>query len=424
MARRSGIAALFLLFAGTSQVLLGCSNEYTEEQMKEGSVCFQTPNNTKQAPQPSSGNDTEDTLTVMIQNTYMIEQMIGLISIKKMPNVYERAEGFVKWFNSLASEAVPDVLILNEIWSNEGELIVRKICSNDWRRNEPLKGFDNKFIECCEGSHFAFSTHVNNARTKAGIFMSGGVVVLVKKGLEMTSAHDEQFANWKGKDIALSRGFWAVKANKGNQSYNVIGMHTIAFGKYRETRLQQLAQVRKWVDDNVKDKERLLFAGDLNVFTHETPHVGPGALETDAMLKALGTSEAPATGGTLVKKGFWLPLDNETEFSWDVEKNHLVGNLDGADQEEFKFSQMYDWILVPGSGDRFDSPKDMRVQVVPALADECYASEEKPGTKGDDLSDHYGKFAQICYKGNCPQLQGVDGHRGANQQVPSPLNCP
>merc|ERR1712048_60385 len=145
-------------------------------------------------------------------------------------------------------------------------------------------------------------------------------------------------------------------------------------------------------------------------------------LETAGMLDALGAPGAPATGGTLVKEGFWMPLDTPLDVSWDARHNHFVGHQYGPDDEAYEGSQMFDWVLAPGVNDRLASPKDMRRQVVPVLADECYSSEEAPGTFANDLSDHYGIFAQLCYQGPCPEVQEVIGHRGAGQ-VPSSLYC-
>jgi hypothetical protein len=409
---------LFLVLAGTSQLLWGCGKEL---DFRSGSACFSTANQTNRILHPASAGDANNTLTVMIFNTYLIEQQLGVLALKTMPNVGERAEGIVKWFNSLSFEEVPDVLVLDEIMSDEGELLVRKICSDDFRRRSPFNGFKSKFMKCCEGSHFAFTTVANNARYKHALFMSGGTVVLVKKGLEMTFAHDAKFDSLEGIDVMGGKGYWAVRARKASQPYVIIGTHTLAYGKYWQNRLKQFAQMRKWVDDNVADGERLVYAGDMNIFTHnftapDGHRVEGDKLETAGMLKTLGAQGAPVTGGTLVKKGFWLPLDQELDVTWDPEHNHLVGDYEGA--------HLYDWVLVPGPGDRLASPNQMRRQVVPVLADECYASEAKSGTTGNDLSDHYGVFAQLCYQGPCHQLQEVDGHRGANLSVPSPLNCP
>lgn len=166
------------------------------------------------------------------------------------------------------------------------------------------------------------------------------------------------------------------------------------------------------------------FAGDMNILTN--PYFDKNGNrefenETQGMLAALGTSRAPASGGTWVPEGFWLPLNSPLTATADPARNHYIHH----DSDESRLgAQTFDWIITPGRGDVLATPAKAKVQVVPVKADSCFQSEEAHGKYTDDLSDHFAIFAHICYDTNvCASLPQVSGHRGYANRLPSGPDC-
>jgi len=185
-------------------------------------------------------------------------------------------------------------------------------------------------------------------------------------------------------------------------------------------RTSNFKQIRQALSERVDDSARLVYAGDMNIMTG--PYVDENgksvydAVETNGMLQELRAQPA----GWHVLEGFWLPLDTPLGTSCDVTKNHYLHNLP---EEKRLGNQLFDWILVPSSGHRLTSPKSGKFQVVPVQSDRCFSSELVKGQSTDDLSDHYGVFAELCYADSCPGRPSVTGHRGATGSLPSGPSC-
>lgn len=350
----------------------------------------------------------DDSLTVMNFNTYLLEVSVG-IQFSRKPNMEQRAAGIEEWFNKLSLEELPDVLVLNEIYSYSAERLVRNIACKRWSKNASTSIWgDRRIMQCDPGSNFQAVTAVVNATSLANPVKEGGVVVLVKRGLQMLTAEERVFGDALASDRMSLKGFWAVKVQKGSQAYWVLATHMQAWpgAQATQVRLSQFRQMRAFVDEAVEDGSRVCFAGDMNITTHPNEHTGPGS-EQPAMWQALGAPGAPAMAGCLVKRGFWAQLDTDLEFSADADSNHYI-SCDAA--EKASGSQQLDWIIAPGRGDRLAAPNAMRYQYVPVKASAAFASEVVKGLQTDDLSDHYAVFAQLWYgSGECPDIASVYG---------------
>lgn len=285
------------------------------------------------------------------------------------------------------------------------------------------------YIPCdAPSSPFGYATRCANP-TAGNVVKTSGIVVLVKKGIEMEgSTEDVRFRDCKGQTCLSARGFWAVRFRKGSQPYLFLGTHTIAYEQYYETRLKQFQQIRRYIDGHTAGGDRVVIAGDMNVLTNDyvddhgnTVHPA----EVPSMLNTLGGGpNAPAKAGANVPDGFWLKLNSPMTDSWIPETNHFINAvpeyvLDGP--------QRYDWILVPGPGDRLATPFGMRWQIVPVNAGTCYESETPgypAGTMTDELSDHYAVFAEIRWTSDAPDYTAVvQDHRGHSQTLPSGTTC-
>jgi len=393
----------------------------------------------------SEGNgfgDEADKLTVLMYNTYMLDIGAG-------HSLDARSRLMADWFETLNEDALPDVLVLLEIHSDAGEALVQRICSDKFLRRVPVGGFGRRrrmmasetqypFMPCRSSSPFAFTTLTNNAPR---VMKGGGVVVLVRKGVQMEAAYDEMFTDRRGWQRFAGKGFWAVRATKADKHFWVIATHTHPYARYADARRSNFAQIRAWVDAHVEDGSRLVFAGDMNTltqpFTHHDCTVST-AVETANMTRLLGAASAPAIAGSLEKDGFWLPLDTPLEQSWHTPSNHFATHLYPKGSKGYEGDQMLDWVLSPGEGDRLEVPHEFKRQVVPLVSSECFPttfevdddSEDDfvvGGTfQGTDLSDHYGVFALLCYndvrEGSCTS-PAVEGHRGVAGTVPSPVDC-
>jgi len=394
----------------------------------------------KELSEGDGSGDEADKLSVLMFNTY-------LLKIVMLPghSLNARSKLIADWFETLNEEALPDVLVLNEIFSDAGEALVQRMCSNKFLRKEPVGGFGRRrrlmasetqypFIPCRSSSPFAFTTLANNAR--GNFFKGGGVVVLVRKGVTMEAAYDEAFTDTY--IPAVSYGFWAVRATKAGRHFWVIATHAHPYAVRADVRRGNFAQMRAWVDEHLEDGSRVVFAGDMNVLTQPFTHRDctlSTAVETGNMTRLLGAPSAQAIGGTLEKNGFWLPLDAPLEHSWHTSSNHFATHLYPEGSKGYEGDQMLDWVLSPGEGDRLEVPREFKRQVVPVVSSECFSttfqdSEDDFVLSGTfqttDLSDHYGIFALLCYndvrEGSCT-WPAVQGHRGVAGTLPSPVDC-
>lgn len=376
-----------------------------------------------------------DILTVLSVNTFLMEVRVG-IQFNVKPNLEERAKGFEHWFKTLLPEELPDVLVLQEIFSERANDVIRNLCSPSWSPNA-----DPKVVLCSEDSAFQAATPVIGYPTSISPLLSGGVVVLVRNGLQMQDAVDDYFTDAAGLDWFAYKGFWLVTLQKGQQRYVLVATHAQAYEDplYVEVRRKQLRQMRGRVDEAVADGERVVFAGDMNTF--EFPYEGAKDFEPEfpeVMLQwePPKGEAARLTSGALVPKGFWLEMDEDLTKTVNRTGNHYIF----YNASEMRLgSQTLDEVLAPGPGDRFEGPSAMRHQVVPMKADHCFESGLVKGTMVDDLSDHYGVFAQLCYEphgsapgaepggGPCerPWPQPVRGHRGRRKVFPDGRpDCP
>lgn len=376
--------------------------------------------------------DDQNLLTVMSFNTYMLRINV-VIEADVASNIDVRGGKIATWFKTLRPEEMPDVLVFQEIYSVEAQEMMQTLCNPIWTKNEGVLGGHNHapYIRCtASDSPFEYATRVLNPRSATTVVKTGGVVVLVKKGIHMTSSDDQEFPDCAGSECFTAIGFWAVTIQKGTQKYWVFGLHAIAWFENAELRQKQYAQMRRYIDENVEDGARLVMAGDMNVATgpYVATHDGVDQVfvpnEFEPMLQTLGYSGNPATVGELQANGFWLPLEQPMDATWDPRYSHVVAATKSRRDEGL---QSYDWVIAPGSGDRLATPVSMRYQVVPVKSDECFVTTESSypeGTKTDDLSDHYGVFAELLWT-NDTEWSGVvvRGHLGANGTIPSGPFC-
>ena len=106
-------------------------------------------------------------------------------------------------------------------------------------------------------------------------------------------------------------------------------------------------------------------------------------------------------------------LIEERLVSVDVVKNHYISH---HPDEIMRGNHVFDWVLVPDEGDRFEGPMTARYQFVPVQSDKCFFSTMSEGMT-DALSDHFGVFADMCYAESCSSGVVVEGHRGATGYV-------
>lgn len=381
---------------------------------------------------PPGWRPDQDQLTVLNVNTYLLEvRVIG--PVVKKPNLRQRSEGIARWFNSLREDEVPDVVIMSEIMSWDAETMLQRICSSNWEKNSG--DGHAKFIPCEGSSKFGFATQVVNAAGSLNPKKEGGVVVLVKKGSEITAASDQVFSDCGSDDCMAYKGFWAVQMLKGTQKYWVFATHAQAYDGDSNIAIRrgQFRQMRAYADAHVENGARIVFGGDLNIFTG--PYVDSNGntitnkIETADMLSQLGGPGAPATAGTVMPLGFWLRLDAPIEApgsgglpaSADARTNHYIYNLP---DERRLGSHMFDWNVVPGSGDRLAAPASTNYQVLPMKDDRCFSSDLVSGQSTDDLSDHYAVYSELCYaSGGCPGAPALSGKRGNSGRLPSGTSC-
>lgn len=378
---------------------------------------------------PPGWRPDQDRLTILNMNTYLLEvRVIG--PVNKKPNLEERASGIARWFNTLSEAEVPDVVVLTEILSWDAEEMIQRICSDLWDKNSG--GDRAKFMPCRDSSKFGFATQQVNARGILDPLKGGGVVVLVKRGSEITAASDQEFSECASDDCLASKGFWAVQMLKGTQKYWVFATHAQAYGGNDNVaaRRAQFKQMRTYADAHVENGARIVFSGDLNIFTGSYVDDDGNTvtqIETQDMLAQLGGPGVPATGGTVMPLGFWLRLDEPIEGSGglpasaDATKNHFIYNLP---DERRLGSHMFDWNVVPSRGDRLAAPATAKFQVLPVKDTSCFGSDLVSGRSTDDLSDHNAVYSELCYASEgCPSAPALSGKRGVAGRLPAGPYC-
>mmetsp|Transcript_20245 Transcript_20245/g.38853 ORF Transcript_20245/g.38853 Transcript_20245/m.38853 type:complete len:477 (-) Transcript_20245:124-1554(-) len=373
--------------------------------------------------------DDQDLLSVMTYNTYLLRINV-VVTIDERPNLQKRADEISKWFTTLRTQEVPDVLVFQEIYAKEGESLLNNICNKAWRRKSGLTSHSHhKYIPCdVPNSPFGFATSCVNPTAWLNPVKTGGVVVLVKKGLDMLFAEDVRYDDRAGLERFTKLGFWAIKLQKGTQKYWAFGTHAIAYEdpKYIEIRQKQFKQLRQYIDSHVEDGARLVIAGDMNIFTgpyRDKNNVTHTPTELEPMLANLGGLGSPAIVGNLVPRGFWLPLASDMKDSADPKWNHVINAIP---DERRLGAQRFDSVIAPGQHDRLTSPMTMKFQIVPVKSEKCFVTEQKgypAGTKTDDLSDHYAVFAELRYSSEAPHCAVVHGHQGSKNELPAGPIC-
>lgn len=366
-----------------------------------------------------------DQLTVMNFNTYLMDVMKHFA---KKPDLQIRSQRISEWFRSLRPQEVPDVLVLNEIFSTPAANLIRALCTPDWKRKS------RKPKNCTSESHFQVATGLIHPKkgsfgvaTKSRIaeavgLKSGGVVILLRKGVELLHSECHFFDHAMGADYMAYKGYHAVQLRKRSsesddeyRDYLVFGSHLQAYeGKEKaDVRTEQLQMMKAHVDKLVAQapatgqgqKLRVVYAGDLNVFASEVENAGKTLL---------------ASSGTLMPKGFWLKSNRSQVTSADVFRNDYLF----YDAEEVALgSQPFDQLLYGTDRSGVEAPRDARYQYLPVKADACFESEL--GLKTDDLSDHYAVFGQFCwdsdadpddhFAGLCNNIEQVQGHVGSTK---------
>mmetsp|Transcript_51446 Transcript_51446/g.102206 ORF Transcript_51446/g.102206 Transcript_51446/m.102206 type:complete len:481 (+) Transcript_51446:55-1497(+) len=371
----------------------------------------------------------QDLLTVMTYNTYLLRINIVMV-VDEKPNLDIRAKEISDWFQTLQTEEVPDVLVLQEIYASEGQDLLTQMCNKAWRKNSGLASHPHHHYLPCDvpNSPFGFATTCVNPTAWLNPVKTGGVVVLLKKGLELVSAEDVAYDDCSGLECFTKLGFWAIKLRKGDQIYWAFGTHAIAYEdpEFIKIRQKQFKQMRQYIDNHVENGARLVIAGDMNIFTgpyQDEKNVTHTPAELEPMLANLGSADSPATVGELVPRGFWLPLASDMKYSADPVWNHIIRAIP---DERRLGAQRFDSVIAPGPGDRLTSPETMRFQIVPVKSDDCFVTEQvgyPAGTKTDDLSDHYAVFAELRYSAEAPRCAVVHGHQGSKKQLPAGPTC-
>jgi len=372
----------------------------------------------------------QDLFEVLTFNTYLLRINI-VLTIDEKPNLATRATEIFNWFKTLRTVEVPDVVVLQEIYAKEGQDLLQDICNKNWRKNSGIFAHPHHHYLPCDvpNSPFGFATTCVNPTSGLNPVKTGGVVVLLKKGLELVSAEDVAYDDSAGQERFTKLGFWAIELMKGTQKYWAFGTHAIAYEHpdYIKIRQLQFKQMRKYIDEKVEDGARLAIAGDMNIFTgpykdkDQKLHI-PAELEP--MLENLGAgAKAPATVGEHVPKGFWLPLAANMSASADPVLNHVIAAIP---DEARLGAQRFDSVIAPGPGERLTSPATMRFQIVPVKSDTCFVTEQTgypKGTKTDDLSDHYAVYAELRYAAAAPRCAVVQDHQGSKGSLPAGPTC-
>jgi len=296
------------------------------------------------------------------------------------PDAAERGPRMVEWFNN---DELSDVVVLQEIWSDHGADVLRGLCNDDWTRIGAEAGgtyshdekFTNKVIHCRDDSKFSMATSIVGPSTadqyspnhKLGFQISGGVVILVSKGVEITEAHDEIFTDREGEDAIANRGFWSVKVVKDEQSYRVLGTHASPYEGKREERQLQFQQMRRHMDSLTES--RVVVTGDLNIFIDEL----------DQTRQTLQGEDAVCTIGT----------NTNSPFTHDIIDNYYVSKYP---EEVALGNQQFDLVFACESDGNSPSVQYSTVKVRSQVP-----FQSSLGDVTSELSDHFAVKSAITW---------------------------
>mmetsp|Transcript_12131 Transcript_12131/g.22888 ORF Transcript_12131/g.22888 Transcript_12131/m.22888 type:complete len:104 (+) Transcript_12131:150-461(+) len=96
-------------------------------------------------------------------NTYLLEVRLGGwapgpgwgikgVAFGSKPDMKQRVDGFVTWFEELSGDDVPDVVVFNEIFSKAGSSILKRLCNPNWNRGG--RAAKNGQVFTCSGKKF------------------------------------------------------------------------------------------------------------------------------------------------------------------------------------------------------------------------------------------------------------------------------
>jgi len=341
--------------------------------------------------------DRADVFSILNTNTFLLEIRLGGYSVLgggvgvvTKPDMKQRADGFVQWFGSLKSKDVPDVVVFNEIFSKQGSTVLKRLCNPKWKRNAA------QVVECVSTSKFGSATRVLNP---AGyVKISGGVVIMVRKGLELADFAEEPFEDKDIEDGMSQKGFLRVKVrNHPVGDVWVIGTHTQAWPANAAIRVNQFKQIWTHIQKTIPAGERVILAGDMNT---ESP-------EIQDMKQALHAENPPVN-----ENGFWMPLRTPLRYSsyGSGGQNAYLNH----DIKEALEKSPHDQILYVSDQSGYKSPTSMQWQYLPMKSDTCFETGLASNVKTiqiDDLSDHYAAYAELCFGERCAPSE-LSGHRG------------
>lgn len=249
--------------------------------------------------------DKVDQLTVLSFNTYLMQApFVGHLGIANKPQLKNRADRIARWLETLPAEAVPDVMVFQEIFSHAATEIFRRVCSEDYRRVSapprasrvsnftqsrasmaPLgdgaapveSGMDTIFPCNVKDSKFGYATVALNKEKKQSM-LCGGVVILSKKGVKLSEYQEHQFADATHADKYSRKGFMIVRvdreeeAEKFSEPTYVVGTHTQAWADnlavdMRREQFWQIRRATQGLPGRAGQPPRIAFAGDFNVET-------------------------------------------------------------------------------------------------------------------------------------------------------------
>ncbi|CAE7434504.1 unnamed protein product [Symbiodinium natans] len=280
-----------------------------------------------------------------------------------------------------------------------------RLCSSKWTRGG--RGATDKVYQCDVGN-FGFATRVANP---AGIIkISGGVVIMVRKGLTISDLHEEAYEDHDFEDGMSQKGF--LRARVHHPSIGevwVIGSHTQAWPENEEIRVKQWRQLWRHIQTTIPEGARVVVAGDMNTEMSEI-----------SVMK----TELHAASPPLQPAGFWLPLRETLKYS-----SYGGGGQNAYlhyDPKEVHEKSPHDQIAYISNDGKYASPQTMKWQYLPMKSDVCFSSSlTRPNISVDDLSDHYAAYAELCYGSRC-ESQELSGHRGYSRIgfMEAPRCCP
>lgn len=339
----------------------------------------------------------EDVFSVMNVNTFLLEIRLGGhwwlgggVVVLGKPNMQQRAAGLVEWFRTLLPKDVPDVVVFNEIFSKAGSSILKNLCTPSWKRNAA------QIIACNSDSHFGFATRVLNPARR--IKISGGVVIMVRKGLSLSDFAEESYSSHDLEDGMSQKGFLRVKVrdHKVGDVW-VLGTHTQAWPKHADIRINQFKQMWEHIQNYIPTGEKVILAGDFNTETSELSTM---------------KRELHASNSAITEAGFFMPL--RTSLKYSTFGGGAQNALLHYDAHEFDATSPHDQILYVSKEANYAEPENMTWQYLPMKSKTCYETSlasSKTNIQIDDLSDHYAAYAEFCYGTNCASTE-LSGHHG------------